>query len=375
MTFLKTTAFIIFFIGIFIQGECQDYPDDFFNSQKQTIKSKILGQERLLFIYLPFEYNKNPEQKFPVYYVADAPATSNLFFDMMRLHGIVNTVPKCIVVGLSSDGRNHNLHPDKGAGDYLRFIKTEVIPFIEKSYRTAHFRGLAGHSLSGDFTLFALLHEPPLFNAYIAGSPGPPEPILKMVKNSDKKIQSPDQYTFIFSSIGSQEVTTVDNFRKLESALSEKMGKNIEFHFRVNNEEDHISNIAVNFQQAIKTLYHDWKFQLPEQFDKPAGQLIKDHYNKLERKFGYEIPIGEWEVFFPVMDQLAKQGDFKNAISVLNYCIKMYPKSDQAHAFLAKAYFDTGNMEEGKKHLEKALELNPYNQYAIRIRKMLENRK
>jgi tetratricopeptide (TPR) repeat protein len=64
------------------------------------------------------------------------------------------------------------------------------------------------------------------------------------------------------------------------------------------------------------------------------------------------------------MDQLARRGDFKNAIGILNYCIEVYPNSDQAYAFLAMAHFDIGEIEKGTKYLEKALELNPDNQFA-----------
>ena len=69
------------------------------------------------------------------------------------------------------------------------------------------------------------------------------------------------------------------------------------------------------------------------------------------------------------MDKLAKRGDFKNAIKLLQYCIELYPQSDQAYAFLARAYINISDKESAKKYLEKALKINPNNKYASQIKK------
>jgi predicted alpha/beta superfamily hydrolase len=62
--------------------------------------------------------------------------------------------------------------PTGGASDFLNFIKNELIPAIEEDFRAdPDKRILAGHSLGGTFTAFALLEEPELFDTYIIGSP------------------------------------------------------------------------------------------------------------------------------------------------------------------------------------------------------------
>ena len=54
---------------------------------------------------------------------------------------------------------------------YLAALEAEVLPFVESRYRTAPSRLLAGHSLGGLFTTYALVNRPDLFNGYIALSP------------------------------------------------------------------------------------------------------------------------------------------------------------------------------------------------------------
>jgi predicted alpha/beta superfamily hydrolase len=51
-----------------------------------------------------------------------------------------------------------------------RFIKSEVVPYVEKNYRTSGSRILAGQSFSALFALYSFLKEPALFDAYLLGS-------------------------------------------------------------------------------------------------------------------------------------------------------------------------------------------------------------
>ena len=66
----------------------------------------------------------------------------------------------------------------KGSGDapkFLKFIRTELIPFIETNYRSDPAqRVLQGSSYAGLFTLYALFSDPGLFRAYVSASPAVP---------------------------------------------------------------------------------------------------------------------------------------------------------------------------------------------------------
>ena len=58
------------------------------------------------------------------------------------------------------------------AADFLSTIESEIIPFVEREYRAdPSYRVLAGASLGGLFTLYALFTTPELFQAYIAATP------------------------------------------------------------------------------------------------------------------------------------------------------------------------------------------------------------
>ncbi|AGH44804.1 alpha/beta hydrolase [Paraglaciecola psychrophila] len=58
-----------------------------------------------------------------------------------------------------------------GANNFLDFIEKELIPYVNKSYRTNNFKILSGHSLGGLLTVYALQSRPYLFQAHFAFSP------------------------------------------------------------------------------------------------------------------------------------------------------------------------------------------------------------
>ncbi len=72
----------------------------------------------------------------------------------------------------SSMSRLHNcVVKSGGASDFLLVLEKEIIPFVESHFKTNAERSLAGHSLGGLFTTFALVKNPALFSNYFIFSP------------------------------------------------------------------------------------------------------------------------------------------------------------------------------------------------------------
>ena len=62
--------------------------------------------------------------------------------------------------------------PTSGKADqFLAFVERELIPWVERTYRTSDLRILAGHSAGGNFALHAMRTKPGLFQAIVAASP------------------------------------------------------------------------------------------------------------------------------------------------------------------------------------------------------------
>jgi uncharacterized protein len=157
-------------------------------SQVRTLHSTSTGRDYDLYIHLPSNYDQDKASRYPALYILDGQWDFKLMDSV--LGGLVydKFVPQMILVGITYSGETVNYDalrvmddspvPDaqrKGSGDgpeFLKFLKTELVPFIETNYRAdSSTRVLQGSSFAGLFTLYAMLSEPKFFWGYISASP------------------------------------------------------------------------------------------------------------------------------------------------------------------------------------------------------------
>ncbi len=150
--------------------------------------SKILGEERVLNIYLPNGYHADSAKIYPVIYLLDGSMDE----DIIHMAGLVQfcsfpwigIMPETIVVGIANVDRKRDLTfptsiaKDKeqfpttgGSAAFLDFIAKEVKPLVEKKYTVDTVSTLIGQSLGGLFATEVLFKNPQLFTNYIIISP------------------------------------------------------------------------------------------------------------------------------------------------------------------------------------------------------------
>ncbi|WP_284124645.1 alpha/beta hydrolase [Parerythrobacter aestuarii] len=153
-----------------------------------TITSNVLDGERKLVVRLPVEYASEPERRFRVLYLLDGGPEQ----DFEHIAGIVQSremnysFDPFILVGIQSVNRRHFFAPSAadhkpyeealgavpgGSTDYRRFLREELKPRIEASFRTEGNGTVMGESLAALFVVETLLEDPTLFDDYIAISP------------------------------------------------------------------------------------------------------------------------------------------------------------------------------------------------------------
>lgn len=153
-----------------------------------TLHSEIVGVDYRILVSLPAQYAE-PDGSFPVIYNLDSDITFGMVTDISRMLRLDSEMPATMVVGIaygaSEDdwrrGRNRDLTPvavdwlegeSGGARQFLSFIAEELVPRIDRRYRTrSGDRTLCGASFAGLFTLYALFEEPELFRRYLAAVP------------------------------------------------------------------------------------------------------------------------------------------------------------------------------------------------------------
>src|SRR5215470_12622336 len=151
-----------------------------------TIKSTVLGEDRIILVRTPVGYETN-KLSYPVLYMTDGDGHMNHTASTIEFLTQNGRIPELIVVGVTNTDRTRDLTPVKstnrnaagelqfqsggGADNFLKFFETELIPEIEKEYRVQPYRIFAGHSLGGLFAIHAMITKPGLFNSYVAVSP------------------------------------------------------------------------------------------------------------------------------------------------------------------------------------------------------------
>jgi len=156
--------------------------------------SKSVGDTFSISINLPKGYNKLQQRNYPIVYLLDA----NIYFDILATtlnkYADLGLAPDVILVGIGYKDfqamdslRNrddtyptaipeYEMSISGGADKFLAFINNELIPQMDKKYKTDTSRRiLMGHSLGGYFTAYAMLQDlqgnSKGFSSYIAASP------------------------------------------------------------------------------------------------------------------------------------------------------------------------------------------------------------
>lgn len=159
-----------------------------------SFHSAILPDDRTISVYLPREYQLEPQRRFPVFYLHDGqnlfdPQTSfvaghtwqaGTTADRMSKNGEAQPV---ILVGIANTGlrrmaeytptRDYRLGGGEGHA-YGRLLTEELKPWMDNNFRTlpqAEHSGLGGSSLGGLVTLYLGLQYPQVFGRLAVMSP------------------------------------------------------------------------------------------------------------------------------------------------------------------------------------------------------------
>ena len=242
---------------------------------ERHLTSKETDATYRILIYLPVSYPET-QRKYPIMIMTDAywaMGIAQTTFDLMTFY--THEIPEVIVVGISYPHSSlmdmtRNRHrdflpthvegynPSGSADKFINFIKKELIPFVENSYRVdTTDRCFSGHSYGGLLGAHILLEQPQLFNRYIIGSPSywwDNEEITKRL--STKSYLASDSIKTIFTFIGGKEgQSMINNWKEFDSILVKKLNKNIKFHNQIFQDETHMSVVPAAFSTAIKFVY------------------------------------------------------------------------------------------------------------------------
>lgn len=321
--------------------------------------SEVLNDTRNLSIYLPKNYDKDSISNFPLAIVLDGHKLFDLYVGASNYYAELDQAPEQIIVGIDmKESRNKdagydmiNGNLDNNSENFYRFIRDEMIPYIEASYKTSPFLTIVGESLTANYITHFLKEEYSIFNAYICLNPTLSNTIKNQIESYTLEELSSEDNTFYFylssnpfsndkkkekiknfgEFIKSYEI---DNFNvvfdelKSSPSSSSAIGEGI---FRA------FAKVFEIYSGITKTEYNEKVKNLspPE-----AISYLEIKYLDIEFLFGTNLGIRKADVFAIEDIILDKEGgdyldDFGKMI------LKLFPTSEMGHYYLGK-YYESG---------------------------------
>ncbi len=330
---------------------------------KVLLKSKALGEERAVMVYTPRGYDLT-NSSYPVIYLLDG---ENHFFHASGVVDFLSTqgkMPQALVVAIVNVDRGRDFTPTQvekkqntgGAEKFTAFISDELMPYVNKHYRTEPYNILVGHSLGGMYAAYSMLTRPDLFNAYIAISPYLAYDDNFVVKTAESKLQSKYSkgHKSFYMTLGN-EPEYFEPVGKFAQIVKNASPEGLDFTYVKMEKEDHGTIPHLSIYNGLESIYSDWK--LPQEKYEEGLASIDKHYQWLSDKYGYTIETPEFVINWLGYTYLQKKENPEMALEVFKENIQRYPKSANVYDSYGEALEKSGQIEDARKNYEKAVAL------------------
>lgn len=287
------------------------------------INSKELAEKRKLSIYLPESYERS-EKKYPVVYVLDGEHYFLHTVTSIRTLAGLGKMPESIVVAVHNTNREMNMTPPEftlpgvpkgGADRFLAFFEKELVPKIEKDYRTEPLKILIGHSHGGLFGVYSLINRPKLFNWYLILDAPLALNEYKLVNQVDLFFSKNPDHVGRIATAWASFSWKPESWKKLLSKYNFFTASSFEV-----NDENHESMYFLGIYKGLKQLFYDYKID-----DTNIIPLVEiEQKNDIKfKQYGYSVPLPK-----TFLERSAEHylfgGDAVNAKAYIDKTIKLH---------------------------------------------------
>jgi predicted alpha/beta superfamily hydrolase len=361
---------VIFLLAILLSSASafsQLAATDIVIGKRISLPSKVLNAEMAISVYLPANYETS-HVKYPVLYDLNGFAYFTYAAGTVELLSRNIEMPDMIVVGLPNLQYGYvptpyeKRGPEPTAADLsLKFFSDELMPHIDKTYRTSGFNLLCGHSVAGLFTMYAMFTRPELFSAGIASSPWFQADDQYWLKQIDKMFQADSLAgKFLYLDVGKKEQElTISTYTELEKWMNTKDLKGLTWKSEWLDNVDHSSMLGKSLYNGLLFIFDGWKIPFDVVLSGDVS-AIEEHSNRMKAKFGgrlvYDIPEN---LLNQVGYQLMSRKTYDRAVNIFRLNIQLHPDSPNTYDSLAEAYLTTGDKVNARKYYELAIQKNP----------------
>jgi predicted alpha/beta superfamily hydrolase len=259
-----------------------------------SIESRFLNETRVIDVSLPARYETDTARRYPVVVVLDGEFEHEGAAAVTRFYAVMSQLPPLIVVGVRNTDRMRDMTPRPvpgfrvppeasnagGADRFLGFLADELMPHLDRNYRTTPMRVLVGHSLGGLFALHALAKRPQAFMGYLVMEPA-------VWWNNEKDFEAAG-VALRQPAAGRARVIMV-NTRGWPIDTTRWGGTAPMVRHIAITGETHGSMALAGMMQGLRTMFADFRPTEWRAGMKPIA--ILDRYDSLAARIGYAVPI------------------------------------------------------------------------------------
>ena len=351
-----------------------------------SIRSTTLKEQRRYLVYTPPSYSDTTylPKRYPVIYLLDGDAHFHSVTGLLQILGTgVNgtfVLPEMIVVAIPNTDRMRDLTPTNattdpsgkpspafktsgGGANFLRFIQTELIPQIDRTYRTAPYRVLIGHSLGGITAIDALYTMPETFNAYIAIDPSLWWDNRVLLKQAREHFSKPGLagralYVGQANTIAPGDTTLNVHFNSIvqfNSILETFNNSGLRYAYKYYPGDSHGSVPLISEYDGLRFIFGAYNVSLAEAMENPG--YLADHFARTSAALG--VKFDPPEDVTDVVGRIAISRDTTAAIRILELNTKLYPASANAVTSLGDAWLAKGDTAKAVGFYERAIAMRP----------------
>lgn len=331
--------------------------------QLYQLNSQALAEDRSYRVALPASYRWATNRRYPVLYVLDGAQRFGHTATSVEALAASGDIPETIVVGIDSGAtRTRDFTPTNweaivgggGADKFRSFLSTELIPAIEKEFRTNGYRQISGHSLAGLYVLYNLSAEPALFQSYTAIAPSLEwdknlaQRILQKTFEADSTIKG-----FAYIARADDSGQALADFEAVADTFKNKAPPGLRWQASAFAEETHTSVPLLAQIEALRRLYLGYRFH-PDDCGKGLA-FAEEHFSKVSRIVGTALPISEDALSCIAYAQLESKP--KDAIKLFQRNLDANPNSAEAHAGMADAFAKNTKWKDAAREADRAVAL------------------
>ena len=401
-TFFYSVAFLLLSFGVKAQEN-----SPFTTGFEETISSKILGQERKVWIHIP---NSNGGNKikdrgnYPVLYLLDGSENFNTIVSITEHMEESNLCPPMIVVGILhknrlvdlTTGTDKELPDVVGGGEkFMSYVEKELIPYIDANYPTTSYKTFIGHSLGGLTVMNTFLHNPKLFNSYVSLDASLWWNNKKVVQEA-KTILPTQNYKgkTLYMAMANRLEKGVDTLSvqkdtsgttgliRSNLAFIKEQSKNkknqLRFKYKFYEDDNHPSVRLIGEYDALRFIFEFYKLKIYDSElknpDFKLDSLLVAHYKNVSENMGYIVKPGEVQIN-NLGYQMMGNKQLAKAETLFKLNTVNYPESANCYDSLGDLYLEKGDKAKAIETFKKALTLKAIPETKEKLEKLLKEKK